>query len=50
MESVDTFVTLPAAAYIITKSEKADALENAEKKLIELMQDFDYEHQLTKNN
>ena len=46
MEGVDTFVTLPAAGYIITKSEKVDALEKAEEKLIELMQAFDYENQL----
>ena len=46
IEGVETFVTLPAAGYIITKSEKADALEKAEDKLIELMQVFNYENQL----
>ncbi|NOX65404.1 MAG: CRISPR-associated protein Cas7 [Chlorobi bacterium] len=46
INGVETFVTLPAAGYVITKSEKVDALEKAEKKLIELMQAFDYEHQL----
>ncbi len=46
INGVETFVTLPAAGYIITKSEKADALEKAEEKLIELMQSFDYEHQI----
>lgn len=46
INGVETFVTLPAAGYVVTKSEKVDALEKAEKKLIELMQTFDYEHQL----
>lgn len=43
---VETFVTLQAGAYIATKSEKADALPKAEKKLVELMSTFDYENQL----
>jgi len=46
MEGVYTFVTLPATGYVLTKSEKVDALEKAEEKLIELMQTFDYENQL----
>ncbi len=46
MEGVDTFVTLPAAGYVLTKAEKADALKEAEEKLIEIMNAFDYENQL----
>lgn len=46
LTGVDTFVTLPAAAYIITKKESADALDKAEQKLIDLMMAFDYENQL----
>ncbi len=46
LNGVDTFVTLPAAGYIITKKESADALEKAEQKLIDLMKAFDYENQL----
>ncbi len=46
IEGVDSYVTLPAAGYILTKSEKVDALESAEEKLVELMQSFDYENQL----
>ncbi len=46
INGVETFVTLPAAGYVITKSEKVDALEKAEERLITLMQAFDYEHQL----
>lgn len=41
----DVFVTLPCASYIVTESESADALNEAEKKLIQLMNDFDYEKQ-----
>lgn len=46
MKGVNTFVTLAATGYVLTKSEKVDALENAEEKLIELMQAFNYENQL----
>ena len=46
IKGIDTFVTLQAGAYIQTKNEKVDALENAEQKLIELMTAFDYESQL----
>ncbi|MBU2557537.1 MAG: CRISPR-associated protein Cas7 [Bacteroidetes bacterium] len=46
LNGVDTFVTLPAAGYIITKKESADALDKAEQKLIDLMMAFDYENQL----
>lgn len=41
----DVFVTLPCASYIVTESESADALNEAEKKLIQMMSDFDYENQ-----
>lgn len=46
MEGVDTYVSLSAGAYVRTKSEAFDALEKAEKQLIDLMNQFDYEHQL----
>jgi len=46
IEGVDTFVTLPAAGYLITTSENVDALDNAKKKLTELITAFDYENQL----
>lgn len=42
----NVFVTLPCAGYVQTESESADALEAAEKKLIEMMLAFDYEHQV----
>lgn len=42
----DVFVTLPCAGYVQTELEAADALEAAEKKLIEMMLAFDYEHQV----
>ena len=40
------FVTLPCAAYIITRVESADAIKSAEEKLIELMSEFNYENQV----
>lgn len=48
INGVETFVTLQAGAYIHTKSEKVDALEMAEQKLIKLMTAFDYENQSNK--
>ncbi|ALO48315.1 hypothetical protein [Hoylesella enoeca] len=42
----NVFVTLPCAGYVQTESESADALEAAEKKLVEMMLAFDYEHQV----
>lgn len=42
----DIFVTLPCAGYITTEIESADALSRAENKLIEMMSEFDYEHQI----
>jgi hypothetical protein len=41
----DVFITLPCSNYIITVNESANALEEAEAKLIDLMQSYDYEHQ-----
>jgi len=43
---VDMFITLSADGYVITKSEKAEALELAEKNIVERMKNFDYEKQL----
>lgn len=42
----DLFVTLPCSAYMITESESVTALTDAEKKLIEMMNAFDFENQL----
>ncbi len=41
----ELFVTLPCAAYIVVENERADALEAAEQRLIQLIQSFDYENQ-----
>ena len=41
----DIFVTLPCSNYIVTVNESADAIEQAEEKLIERMMSFDYENQ-----
>ena len=46
LTGVETFVTLSAGGYILTKSEEADALESAEKNLIDRMKSFDYENQI----
>lgn len=43
----DLFVTLPCSNYVVTVNESADALEKAEKRLIELMSTFDYENQIS---
>ena len=43
---VDMFITLAADGYVITKSEKAEALELAKKNIVERMEKFDYENQL----
>lgn len=48
MSGVESFVTLSASGYIRTKKETADALEQAEQKLIHLMLAFDYEKQTEK--
>ena len=41
----DLFITLPCSGYIVTVNESADAIEQAEKKLSDLMMAFDYENQ-----
>ena len=43
---VDIFITLTAGGYVLTKSEKADALELAEQNIINKINAFDYENQL----
>ncbi len=45
----DIFVTLPCSNYIVTVNESADALDQAEQKLIEIMTAFDYENQLVED-
>ena len=45
LKGVETFITLQAGAFVHTKGEKVDALENAEQHLIDLMLAFDYENQ-----
>jgi hypothetical protein len=42
----DIFVTLPCSNYIVTLNESADAIDQAEQKLIDLMMAFNYENQL----
>lgn len=46
LKNVDTFISLQAGGYIQTKGEIADALEQAEQKLIDLMMAFNYEKQI----
>ena len=41
----EVFVTLPCASYVVTVNERAPALEEAEKKLTDMMMAFDYENQ-----
>lgn len=40
------FISLPCSNYIVTENESADALQQAEQKLIDMMMAFDYENQL----
>lgn len=40
------FVALPCASHIVVENESADALEQAEQYLIEMMRSFDYENQV----
>ncbi len=42
----DVYVTLPCAGYVVTEVESAEALQEAESKLIEMMNAFDYENQI----
>ena len=44
--NVETFIALQAGGYVHTKGETADALERAEKALIEKISAFDFENQL----
>ncbi|MEI8224758.1 MAG: CRISPR-associated protein Cas7 [Bacteroidota bacterium] len=46
LEGVSTFITLTAGGYLRTKSESSDALKKAKIRLIELMNQFNYEKQL----
>lgn len=48
LDGVESFVTLSASSSIITKSEKPEALGNAEQELIKRMISFDYENQMKK--
>ncbi len=43
----DLFVSLPCANYVVTQIESANALNEAENKLIEIMTSFDYENQMS---
>lgn len=42
----DLFVTLPCSGYVVTETESASAIQEAEQKLTDLMLAFDYEKQL----
>lgn len=46
IEGVETFISLQAGGYILTKGETVDAMQRAEQKLIDQMMAFDYENQL----
>lgn len=48
LDGVQTFVTLPAAGYLITNIESKDALKKAESYLSLLLNSFNYEDQLEK--
>lgn len=43
----DIFITLPCSAYIPTETESATALNDAEQKLVEMLNAFDFENQLS---
>lgn len=47
LKNVNTYITLQAGGFVQTKGETADALEQAEQKLIDLMMAFNYENQLS---
>ena len=47
LKNVNTYITLQAGGFVQTKGEIADALEQAEQKLIDLMTAFKYENQLS---
>jgi len=44
MEGVDTFVALPAAGYILTKSESVNALNDARNQIKKMINSFQYEN------
>jgi len=46
LEGISTYVTLAAGGYLRTKSETYDALDRAKQKLIDVMTEFPYEHQM----
>lgn len=46
LSNVETFITLQAGGYILTKGETTDALERAEQALTDRMMAFDYENQI----
>lgn len=46
LSNVETFISLQAGGYILTKGETADALERAEKTLTDKILAFDFENQL----
>lgn len=46
LQDVETFVTLPAAGYVLTTKEKATALDDARAYLIKQLSEFDYENQM----
>lgn len=45
LTGVETYISLQAGGYILTKGETADALERAEQALVDKMLAFDYENQ-----
>jgi len=47
IDGADVFITLPAAGYFVTENESVDALEEAENKLKQMMNDYDYKNQLS---
>lgn len=46
MDGVETFITLQAGGYMLTKGETVDAMQRAEEYLVKQMMAFDYENQL----
>lgn len=46
LAGVETYISLQAGGYILTKGETADAFERAEQALVEKMLAFDYENQV----
>ena len=40
------FISLPCAAYMVVENESADALDAAEKQLVDMLSSFDYENQM----